>query len=111
MKTVGKRVVEETDLGLYVWTMPDGRLVGDDEGNFLNIPSRKGDRQKIELLRQVVRSYGVEEGQALFLPGRRRITDEEFEEQKARQAAGLVPDPYDVAALKEQAQYGRQFNS
>lgn len=111
MKTTRKQVIEETNLGVYVWAMPDGRPVGDDEGHFLNIPSVKGDQTKIELLRSAARHYGVEEGRPVFLPGRRRVTDEEFEEQKARQAAGLVPDPYDVAALKEQAKYGRHFNS
>lgn len=24
----------ETTLGVYVWEMPDGRWIGDDEGNF-----------------------------------------------------------------------------
>lgn len=103
------KIIEETNLGLYVWMMPDGRPVGDDAGHFINIQSVKGDRTKIELLERAVRSYGVTEGKAVFLAGRRRVTDDEYEEQKARQAAGLVPDPYDVAALKEQMKYGKQL--
>lgn len=107
MKRLGRKAIEETNLGLYLWMMPDGRPVGDDEGNLLNIPSVKGDREKISLLEKAIRSYGITEGRAVFLAGRRRVTDEEYEEQKARQRAGLVPDPYDVAAIKEQMTYGQ----
>lgn len=110
MNRVNRSVVEETNLGLYLWSMPNGLPVGDDEGNYLNIPSVKGDREKIAILERAVRSYGITEGHPVFLAGTRRITDDEFEEQKARQKAGLVPDPYDVAAIKEQMRYGKQFN-
>lgn len=32
---------EESTLGIYVWEMPDGRWIGDDDGNFLSITSKK----------------------------------------------------------------------
>ena len=110
MKSIRRQVVEESKFGLYVWVMPNGLPIGDDDGNFLNIPSEKGDRSKIELLENAVRNYGITEGRPMFLAGRRRITDEEYEEQKARQAAGLVPDPYDVSAIREQLEYGKRFD-
>lgn len=111
MNTSRARIIEETNLGLYLWVMPNGLPVADEDGNYMNIPSVKGDKEKIKALTDAARHYGIYEGQAVFQPGRRRITDEELEEQKARLKAGLVADPYDVAALKEQARYGRQHRA
>jgi len=39
---------EETRLGIYVWEMPDGRWVGDDEGNFLSVTSMREALNKME---------------------------------------------------------------
>jgi len=36
-----KILQEESTLGIYVWEMPDGRWIGDDDGNFLSITSKK----------------------------------------------------------------------
>lgn len=94
--------VEETDIGVYVWRMPDGRWVGDDEGNFASISAQKGDLKRIHQLTELVRSCGVQEGAPYFLPGRRKVSDEEFEEQKDRLNAGLLPDEYDIPALIEE---------
>jgi hypothetical protein len=100
-------VVDETDIGVYVWRMPDGRWVGDEDGNFLSIAAQKGDLRRIHELTAAVRSYGVEEGAPAFLPGRRKITDEELEEQESRLSQGLIPDPYDIPALMEELRHGK----
>jgi hypothetical protein len=92
---------EETTLGTYVWEMPDGRWIGDDDGNFLSIASKKGNRQRIELLAKAVRSYGIYEGSPKFLSGRRKIDDEEFEYQQQRLKWGLTPDPLDIGEYKD----------
>lgn len=94
--------VEETRLGIYVWEMPDGRWVGDDEGNYMNIPSMKGDKRRINMLREAARSYGIREGRPVFLSGQRRVTNEELENQTNRLEEGLIPDPYDLPALIEE---------
>ena len=31
---------EESILGIYVWEMPDGRWIGDDDGNFLSVTAK-----------------------------------------------------------------------
>lgn len=87
--------------GLYLWQVTDGRYVGDDQGNFLNIPSKYGDPKKIEQLKQAVYSYGVYEGSPVFFPGHRRVTDEEYSEQVDRLNQGLVPDTEDIGALND----------
>lgn len=43
-KLKSSEIVEDTILGIYVWETHDGRWVGDDEGNFLSITSKKGNK-------------------------------------------------------------------
>ena len=81
--------------------MPDGRWIGDDEGNFLSVTSKKGNKEKIRMLADAVRHYGITEGKPKFLSGRRKIDDEEFEYQQQRLKWGLVPDPLDVGVYKD----------
>lgn len=101
IKRINQSVVEETRLGIYVWEMPDGRWIGDDDGNFLSITSTKGNKSKIEALAEVVKSYGIDTGQPKFLSGRRKIDDEEFEHQQQRLKWGLTPDPLDIGVYKD----------
>lgn len=100
--------VEESKYGVYVWRMPDGRFVSDGDGNFLNIPSEKFDLSKMKALREAVNYYGITEGEAVFLSGRRRVTDSEYEEQQERMVNGLTPDPYDAGALADELRYKKQ---
>jgi hypothetical protein len=102
MKRTRITEVEETDYGLYLWEMPDGSLVADDQKNFLNIPAKKNDREKIKLLVDTVKSFGIHEGRAVFWSGHRRVTDEEFEYQKQRMEWGLIPDELDYGAARDE---------
>ncbi len=95
-------VEEETRLGIYVWEMPDGKWIGDDDANFLSVTAMKGNRSKIDALTKEVRSYGIYEGQPKFLSGRRKIDDEEYEYQQQRLAWGLIPDPLDIGNYKDE---------
>lgn len=101
IKRVNQSVIEETHLGIYVWEI-DGKWVGDDEGNFLSITSKKGNKERIELLRKAVAHYGINRGQPKFLSGRRKIDDEEYEYQQQRLRWGLTPDPLDIGEYKDQ---------
>ena len=93
---------EESTLGIYVWEMPDGRWIGDDDGNFLSVTSKKNNRSRMDALAREVRSYGIHEGQPKFLSARRKIDDEEFEYQKQRLNWGLIPDPMDIGNYKDE---------
>jgi hypothetical protein len=93
--------MEETTLGIYVWEMPDGRWIGDDDGNFLSVTSKKGNKSRMDALAREVRSYGIYEGRPKFLSGRRKIDDEEYEYQKQRLEWGLTPDPLDIGVYKD----------
>lgn len=98
-------VVEESEEGTYVWRMPDGRWAGDDKGRFMNIHSRKGDLSKLKILHEVAKGFGINEGAPVFLSGKRPISDEEYQEQIRRMKFGLVPDPLDIPALRDEARF------
>ena len=101
-KINSKVLDEESVLGIYVWEMPDGRWIGDDDGNYLSVTSKKGNRSRMDALAREVKSYGIYEGQPLFLSARRKIDDEEFLYQQQRLNLGLVPDPMDIGNYKDE---------
>jgi len=94
--------IEESSFGVYVWQLPSGEVLGDTDGNILNIPSEKYDLSKIAIIRKSAAYYGYPEGEARFLSGRRRVTEEEYQEQKGRMAEGKTPDIYDAPALLDE---------
>jgi hypothetical protein len=100
-------VVRENLPGLYVWEMPDGRWVGDDEGHWMNIKSMRGDLKRIAQLKEAARAYGITEGKAVFLEGHNQVTDDEYEVQRQRLEAGLMPDPYDLGHLIDEMKQGK----
>lgn len=109
------KVVQEYSEGLYVWEMPNGQWIGDDAGNYLSVPSTQGDIVKMEALKKAAHGYLrdigiIPQGKPLFLPGRRQVSDSEYEDQTARAAAGLIPDPFDDAAMIEEAKFARRRN-
>jgi len=97
-----KKLIEEYNWGVYIWKTPDGKVVKNSDGDFLLINSIKNDQGQIEKLRRAAESCGIEGGQAIFLSGHRPVTEEQYEHQKARLAAGLVPDELDYFAAKEE---------
>ncbi|QPL13686.1 hypothetical protein SEA_MINDFLAYER_46 [Streptomyces phage MindFlayer] len=105
MKKQRMQVVDEAAYGVYVWEMPNGQWVGDDEGNFLSIAAMKGDQKRINELTEAVRHYGIMAGKPYFLSGHRKIDDDEFEYQKQRQSFGLIPDENDIPALVSEQIY------
>ena len=106
-----KVVADKTKYGVYVWEMPNGQWVGDDEGHYMLIPAVFADAEKIKILTEAAQGYGVTEGGPKFLPGRRKVSDEEYAAQEARLHAGLTPDPWDLGegldAAKRMVQNGR----
>lgn len=108
LKATNKQVIDEVPFGVYVWKLPDGEFLGDDEGNFLLIQAMRGDEKRINTLRQAAKYYGHEEGEPVFWSGKRPISDEEYENQIARAKAGLTPDPLDIGAIKEEERLLKQ---
>lgn len=108
MRTTNRGLVEEVPYGMYVWRTPDGEVLGDDDGNIMNVFCMKGDRKAIDALTQAARHYGYPDGTPVWWTGKRRITDEELEEQEMRERLGLVADPLDYGAIKDEMRMKRQ---
>lgn len=107
LNTTGKQIVEEVPYGTYVWRMNDGTYLVDEEYRHLSIFCIKGDQKAIKALSDEARNLGFPDGYAEWKSGVRKITDEEYEEQEARQKLGLVADPYDWGAIRDQIQASR----
>jgi len=101
--------IDEVNWGMYVWQMPDGSVVRDEEGAYMSIQSIKGDIRQIKKLKELAKHYGLDEGHPLFFAGHRPVTDEELEEQKARGEMGMVPDPQDLPAMMEYVKEAREL--
>jgi len=110
LKTTGMREVEEVPWGMYVWELSDGVWAGDDDGNVMNVFCMKNDHAAIKALKQAAKDYGFGEGKPVWLSGHRPVNDEEFEEQLMRERMGLIPDPLDYAAIKDQEKWLKRNN-
>lgn len=102
MKNARTRIVSETDIGLYVWQLPNGDFLSDDQVNVLSIEAVKGDIKAMANISMMAKHYGFGDGTPIFLEGHRKINDEELYEQIQRLKAGLTPDPYDIGVYKEE---------
>ena len=100
VKNVRRQVIEKKyNWGLYVYKKSTGKWFTDGEGNVLNIESMRGDLSKITELKNAAKYYGDEgDGEAIFVPGLTRITDEEHSVQKDRMRQGLIPSMNDLGA-------------
>jgi len=103
---VRRQVIDKMyDWGLYVYKKADGRWFTDGEGAVLNIPSIKGDLSKISELYSAAKYYGDDgQGQAIFVPGLNRISEEGYSEQLNRMSQGLIPNENDLGAIYDAQQ-------
>lgn len=107
--TTNREQVEEVPYGMYVWQTPDGEVLADSDGNFMNVFCTKGNRKAIAALADAARHYGFPEGKAVWWSGKRRITDEELQEQETREKLGLTPDPMDFGAIRDELRAKRLY--
>ena len=101
--------VSETNIGIYVWELPEGIYLADGQGNVLSIASRRGDIQRMKKICQAAAHHGYPDGNPVFIEGVRKITDEEYHEQIRRMAAGETPDEYDLGALRDDLKYRQHY--
>jgi hypothetical protein len=87
------------DWGIYVWKRSSGKWFTDGNGNILNIPSMRGDIEKLAELRKAAAHYGEPDGEPVFFSGLSRVTDEEYSEQMERMKQGLIPNLNDLGAV------------
>jgi hypothetical protein len=87
------------DWGIYVWKRSNGKWFTDGQGNILNIPSMRGDIEKLAELRKAAAYHGEPDGEPVFFAGLNRVTDEEYSEQVNRMKEGLIPNMNDLGAV------------
>ena len=100
VKNVRRKVIDKHyDWGLYVYKKSNGKWFSDGNGSVLNIPSDRGDISKIAELKKMAIHYGDDGlGEAIFVPGLTRVSEEEYSEQKERLKEGLIPSMNDLGA-------------
>jgi hypothetical protein len=90
---------KKSEYGIYVWQMNhNGKAFGDGNGNVMNMPGRPHDLEAMAKIRNAASHYGAPEGKVLFMPGIRRITDQEHSEQIDRMKQGYIPSETDIGA-------------
>lgn len=112
LRTTNKEIVEEEPYGTYVFQLYEtGEFLGDGDDRLLCVFGFKGDQTKIEALEKAAKHYGYgpDEGHVVYWPGRRPVTDEEYEEQLQRQKMGLVPDPLDYGAIMDEMRFKQKY--
>lgn len=99
-KLKNAQVVVEDDWGVCLWRMPDGAFLGDDEGRFLSAQGALYDWMIESKMRKAAVSYLGEEarsGKPFWMPGSRKVSDSEAEDQMERLLEGRIPDVADQA--------------
>jgi len=66
--------------GVLLWQLPDGKFFTDQYGNHLSVECFKGDLAAVEKMRLAAAYYGAAEGRTVFAPGRRKISQSEWED-------------------------------
>jgi len=84
-----------------VYKKSPGKWFIDGNGTVLIIESMRNDFTKIAELKSAAKHYGDPgDGEAIFVPGLTRISDEEHSEQFDRMSSGLIPSMNDLGAWK-----------
>lgn len=81
--------------GTYVWRCADGAPLSDDDGNVLSMDGFKGDLEAMRKMRDAATALGYGDGKVAFLPGSRKISHSEWEDQMEAFIEGR-PIPGDV---------------
>lgn len=102
-----KVIKDNLPFGVYVVKNSEGKYVVDEDFNYLSIQAMRGDLKRINALCQAARECGIENPEVEFWEGHRKIDDEEYERQVARQRDGFIPDEYDIGSQLDDYREGR----
>lgn len=95
-----KRTIENEwnlDWGVYLWQLPDKSFVQNSDGDKLVAgPCKENNLSIIGKMHAAARSLGITEGKPFFMPGFRKISQSEWEDQMERLIDGKVPDAADL---------------
>lgn len=80
MKKTSVKKIKQSDVGSYVWRLPNGKLLANESEEILNCPSVRGDIGQQIAIAKAARHYGFPEGEAVFEEAH-RCTEAEYWEQ------------------------------
>lgn len=87
--------VPERAFGVCIWIMPDGLPLSDGDG-VLSAEGLVNDPNVEKRVREAAKYWtGSEEGYPAWVPGARKVSDSERDDQAERLANGFVADPYE----------------
>lgn len=110
-ETKVKVLPKNYDWGVYFWLLPSGKRFSDGNGNYLTIESMRGDLSQIAKLSQAAAHFGQPEGKAVFEPGVKKVSDEEYSEQVERMKEGLIPNLNDLGAVHAAQQTIKKYGA
>lgn len=94
-KNLGKSNLQiigsKAEYGIYCWKLPDGRLLGNEEGDPLVIDAYRNEKPRIEMLREAAKGYGYPDGEPIFFPGKKPLTREQWELEQELIEQGIDP--------------------
>lgn len=86
----------ERAYGICLWIMPDGLPLMDADKNVLCAEGFINDENvEAKVLEAVKYWTGDDQGYAAWIPGARKVSDSEREDQQERLSLGYTPDPYE----------------
>jgi hypothetical protein len=102
------RVSDGIDIGVYTWKMPDGKILGNAEGDVLSVQARRGDLVAMTRISMFVKKeLGILSGEPYFLEGAVKLTEYEHAGQMEQMINGQMPD-YDLGSLKDDMKRARR---
>lgn len=95
---IPKRTAEINDpgWGVCLWKLPSGGFIQDSEQNYLCAYGRTMDKEVEEKMCSAAKTFGVTTGHAQWMPGFRKITTSEWEDEMEDLLDGGTPDPVDI---------------
>lgn len=87
---------DQLAFGVCVWQFPDGSIFRNEYGEEFCAQGRPYDPVMEKKMRDAVKDFGITEGKPFWLPGLRKITNSEWEDQMERLQDGKIPDIVDV---------------
>jgi hypothetical protein len=99
-----KRTMEDVDIdwGICLWQLPNKTYVQNSDGDYLSAgPAKIGDVVVETKMRQAAKACYITDGKPFWLPGFRKITNSEWEDQMERLMEGKIADPVDLYMQNE----------
>lgn len=85
------RIIPESNLGVYLWMLPNGKWLADEDNNLLSCDAVEGDIRVMAAMSAAARSVGYPDGKPVWQPAH-KCSDEEYQEQVDDLKSGKNPN-------------------